>query len=249
MIKFKQFKYIQNLMLKPYAKLWLKKGQLSVIGSGRARLLRAVAEHGSISKAAKAMGMSYRHAWGIIKQIRTSLGEEVIVTTRGGSSGGGTNLTEFGERILKQYEDNEKGIERLLKYGPKPVLAVDGVIFTERDEIVLIRRGKPPFNGQLALPGGFVEAGETTEQAVVREVQEELGVKSKIKRLVGVYSDPHRDPRHHTISIVYELESLSTKFKAGDDAADYEIIKLSDKNSWSELAFDHTKIIKDALQK
>jgi 8-oxo-dGTP diphosphatase len=235
-------------MLEPSVKLWLKSGKISVIGSGRARLLRAVAENGSITKAATVMGMSYRHAWGILKNIRDSVGEDVIVTTRGGPHGGGAKLTKTGEKILKQYEQNALEIERLIKYGPKPALAVDGLIFTEDGRIVLIRRKNAPYKGQLALPGGFVEYNETTESAVVREVKEELGIKCRIIRVVGVYSDPSRDPRHHTVSVVYELEPESTNYKAGDDAASFEIISLNDKEILGGLAFDHSRIVGETIK-
>ena len=235
-------------LLKPSAKLWLKKGELSVIGAGRARLLRAISEHGSISKAASATGMSYRHAWGIVKQIRNSIGTEIILTSRGGTQDGGTRLTEIGIKILEQFECYEKEIDRILKYGRQPALAVDGVIFNN-EGLVLISRKNPPYAGKLALPGGFVKYNETTEVAVKREVHEELGIKTEIKQLLGVYSNPTRDPRHHTISVVYELDPLSTKFQAGDDAASFKIISLDDIERLSNLAFDHSEIVNDALKK
>jgi 8-oxo-dGTP diphosphatase len=234
-------------VLEPSVKLWLKSGKISVIGSGRARLLRAVAENGSITKAAAVMGMSYRHAWGILKHIKVSVGEDIIETTRGGPQGGGAKLTKIGEKILKQYEQNDSEIHRLIKYGPKPALAVDGLIFTADGGIVLIRRKNPPYKGQLALPGGFVEYNETTEDAVLREVKEELGIKCRIIRLVGVYSDPNRDPRHHTVSVVYELEPRSTKYKAGDDAASFEVVSLDDEEVLSGLAFDHWRVVGDTI--
>ena len=137
----------------------------------------------------------------------------------------------------------------MIKYGPRPALAVDGVIFDKSGDIVLIRRKNPPFKGQLALPGGFVENNETTEAAVRREVKEELGIETRIKRLVGVYSEPKRDPRQHIVSVVYELEPLSTNFKAGDDAAEFEIVAIErlTKSGLDALAFDHGKIIADFI--
>ena len=237
-------------MLSPMAKLWLKKGKISVIGSGRAQLLRAIEEHGSITKAAFAMNMSYRHAWGIIKHIRDSIGTEIVRTTRGGPEGGGARLTKVGRQLLNQFEENQREINNFLKYGPKPSLAVDGVIFEEDENLILIRRKNPPFQGELALPGGFVENNETTEAAVRREIKEELGIKTKIKHLIGVYSDPSRDPRQHIISVAYELEPLSTKFKAGDDAKSFERVSLKKLSSidLESIAFDHGKIIKDAIE-
>jgi len=238
-------------MLTPKAKLWLKlkKSDISVIGEGRARLLRAVQNKGSITKAAQGMNMSYRHAWGIIKSINETIGKDVVMTTRGGASGGGAKLTKVGQQVLEQYEDNAAEIQKLLKYGPRPALAVDGVIFDKDGNLILIRRKNIPFKGKLALPGGFVENNETTEDAVMREVKEELGIQTRIKGLIGVYSDPTRDPRSHVISVVYELEPLSDKFKAGDDAQSYERIAKNKLDGQIELAFDHGKIISEILSK
>ena len=123
-----------------------------------------------------------------------------------------------------------------------PKLAVDGVLIEDK-KILLIRRRKQPFMGKWALPGGFVEYGEKTEAAVVREFLEETGLKTKIKNLVGVYSDPGRDPRGHVISVVYMLEFCDGRLKSGDDACDARFFCLDE---LPELSFDHEKIIKDA---
>ena len=236
-------------MLVPSAKLWLKKGKTSVIGAGRARLLRAIDQHGSIKKASLAMNMSYRHAWGIVKQIRDALGDEILKVTRGGAQGGGAKLTKLGKKVLKQFEEKQHEIEKVLKYGPQPSITVDGVIFDQKDNLVLIRRKNQPFKGQLALPGGFVNYAETTESAVIREVKEELGIKTQIKHIIGVYSNPTRDPRHHTVSVVYELEPLSNIFKAGDDAATVVKVPLKEIAKLKSIAFDHALIISDAINK
>ena len=112
-------------------------------------------------------------------------------------------------------------------------------------KILLIKRKNPPFKGKWALPGGFVDYNEKTEDAVVREIFEETGLKTTIKNLVGVYSDPKRDPRGHTISVVYILEIVNGKIKSGDDAAD---AKFFDLKQLPELSFDHDVIIKDGLR-
>ena len=123
-----------------------------------------------------------------------------------------------------------------------PRLTVDAVLF-HADSVLLIQRKFSPFQGQWALPGGFVEIGETTENAVIREFFEETGVKAAVKRLVGVYSDPLRDPRGHTVSIVYLVESSVEGFNAGDDAQDVKFFKIG---KLPDMAFDHEKIIHDA---
>ena len=85
-----------------------------------------------------------------------------------------------------------------------PALAVDAVwILTGR--VLLVRRGRPPFRGKWALPGGFVEQRETVEEAVVRELREETGLTARPGKLVGVYSGPDRDPRKPTTSVVFHM--------------------------------------------
>lgn len=121
-------------------------------------------------------------------------------------------------------------------------VTVDGVIIKEK-KILLIKRKKKPFKGLWALPGGFVEYGETTEEAVIREVKEETGAECEIVELIGVYSDPERDPRGHTVSIAYALQGGKGGVTAGDDAAEARWVPLDD---LPEMAFDHLKIIRDA---
>ncbi|MEZ5815836.1 MAG: NUDIX hydrolase [Hyphomicrobiaceae bacterium] len=131
---------------------------------------------------------------------------------------------------------------------PKPVtplLAVDCVVLDPEDRILLIRRGHEPFRGQHALPGGFVEVGETVEDACRRELMEETGVKLGKLTLVGVFSDPSRDPRGHTVAVSFLSRVRSAKAVAGDDAAAVEWV-----TSWQrlDLAFDHKKIIRQAMR-
>ena len=126
-----------------------------------------------------------------------------------------------------------------------PKLTVDGLVLKDK-KILLIKRKNYPFKGKWALPGGFVEYGEKTEDAAVREVFEETGLKTKIKEIIGVYSDPKRDPRGHTVSVIYLLEMCGGKLKSNDDASD---AKFFDLNQLPKLAFDHNKIVKDALRK
>jgi 8-oxo-dGTP diphosphatase len=123
-----------------------------------------------------------------------------------------------------------------------PKLMVDVVIPAERG-VVLIRRGSEPFKGQWALPGGFVEVGETVEEAADREAAEETGLAVEVARLVGVYSDPERDPRGHNASVAFIARVLSGELSAGTDASEVAVL---DPDS-VELAFDHQKIIEDAL--
>jgi len=125
-----------------------------------------------------------------------------------------------------------------------PTLATDCVIFKD-DGLVLIRRGIPPFEGQLALPGGGVEVGETVEEACKREVKEETSLDVDNLQLVGVYSDPKRDPRGHVVSIVFLAREVQGELKAGDDASDVSIVSDWEKE---DLAFDHGEILGDAMK-
>lgn len=120
-------------------------------------------------------------------------------------------------------------------------MAVDAVLL-HRGELVLVRRGRPPFLGKLALPGGALEFGERLEDAVEREVLEETGLNAEVVRLLGVYGDPGRDPRGHTISIAYVLRSIGGEPTAGTDAAGTRLVSVS---RVPRLAFDHDRIVAD----
>ena len=114
------------------------------------------------------------------------------------------------------------------------------VIIELDDGIVLIQRKNPPHGW--ALPGGFIDYGESVEAAAIREAKEETSLNVKIVHLLGVYSEPNRDPRFHTISVVF-VASGSGKPSAADDAE--EIGVFSKESLPDNLAFDHGKILKD----
>jgi len=125
-------------------------------------------------------------------------------------------------------------------------VAVDTVVIAKNQKVLLIKRKNPPFQGKLALPGGFVEQDEDLPESAMRELEEETGVRAVINDLsfVGVYGAPNRDPRFRTVSIVYRLEILETvEVKGGDDAAEAAWFDLDD---LPELAFDHAEGVKDA---
>ncbi len=147
----------------------------------------------------------------------------------------------FGKRYSKKFI-NKKDLKRYKLYLI-PSLAVDGIL-VEDNKILLIKRKNPPFKDYYALPGGFVECGETTEEAIIREFKEETGLDVEIVKLFNVYSSPNRDPRGHVVSIVYILRRVGGTFKADTDAKD---VKFFDINNLPNLAFDHKKIINDFL--
>ena len=125
--------------------------------------------------------------------------------------------------------------------GPEtPNLMVD-VVIPSRRGIVLIRHASDPFEGQWALPGGFVEIGETVEAAATREAAEETGLAVELARLVGVYSDPERDPRGHNVSVAFPARVIGGDLLAATDAAEVAVL---DPDS-VELAFDHRRIVAD----
>jgi AmmeMemoRadiSam system protein A len=121
-----------------------------------------------------------------------------------------------------------------------PRAAADVVIQLPSGRIVLVRRVNPPPGW--AIPGGFIEEGESAEQAAVREALEETGLHVELSELFHVYSDPHRDPRHHTLSVVF-LGRASGEPRGGDDAAEARLFGEADLPA--ELAFDHRRILAD----
>lgn len=123
-----------------------------------------------------------------------------------------------------------------------PALAVDVVIRT-RVGVVLIERKNQPYRGKWAIPGGFVEYGESVERAAQREALEETGLKVKLQELLGVYSEPGRDPRGHVVSLSFLARRVGGRMRAASDAAD---VRVFGRIPWQELAFDHAQILKDA---
>jgi 8-oxo-dGTP diphosphatase len=122
-----------------------------------------------------------------------------------------------------------------------PVPTVDIIIETP-DGIVLIERKNTPLGW--ALPGGFVDYGESLEDAAIREAWEETSLRVSDLRLLGCYSDPRRDPRQHTISTVFIATADGTP-RAGDDAAGLAVFAAE--NLPENLCFDHRKILDDYL--
>jgi molybdate transport system regulatory protein len=92
-------------------RVWLEKDGEHLLGKGGAEILSAIKEYGSISKAAEKLGMSYRYVWNYLKRMEEVLGTKVVDARRGGAKGGRAELTEFGERVLRQYRRIEKYIE------------------------------------------------------------------------------------------------------------------------------------------
>lgn len=123
-----------------------------------------------------------------------------------------------------------------------PALTADAV-WIDRGRILLVRRGRAPFRGRWALPGGFVEPEETVEEAVARELREETGLRARPVGIVGVYSGPHRDPRGPTTTVAYLMTGRAGRPRGGDDAREAAWVALPEARG---LAFDHDDIVRDA---
>ena len=132
---------------------------------------------------------------------------------------------------------------------PRPAVTADCVVITKEAEpkVLLIERGGEPFKGCWALPGGFMNMDETTEQCAFRELEEETGLKIGEVHQIGAYSRVDRDPRGRTITVAYlAVVDAPIAVKGQDDAAKAQWFPLS---ALPELAFDHEEIMRDAIKK
>lgn len=128
---------------------------------------------------------------------------------------------------------------------PRPAVTVDVVILSEEENprVLLIRRGKDPFVGMWAIPGGFVDMEEGLEEAARRELLEETGVQAERLEQFRTFGDPGRDPRGRTISVVYlaRVDADNVEPRAADDATEAAWHRLE---RLPKLAFDHGEILK-----
>lgn len=127
-----------------------------------------------------------------------------------------------------------------------PSLTTDVFIFDDDLNFILIKRKNDPYKDCWALPGGFVEYGESVKTAAVREAKEETSIDVELIDLVNVYSEPTRDPRGHTITVAYTAKGDLTTKKADSDAKDIKIFNVNELDE-IKLAFDHKQIISDCL--
>ncbi len=133
---------------------------------------------------------------------------------------------------------------------PRPSLSVDVVVFRSEGgqlQVLLVRRGRPPFAGRWALPGGFVGIDESLDDAARRELEEETGLRQVEVRQFYTYGDPRRDPRGRVVTVAYyAVIPGDVPVRGGDDAAEARWFTV---DNLPELAFDHAQIIQDALQR
>ncbi|MCK3684763.1 NUDIX hydrolase [Maribellus sp. YY47] len=129
---------------------------------------------------------------------------------------------------------------------PRAALTVDAIVFVRENNVtwvLLIERGREPFANKWALPGGFIDMDETLEQACIRELQEETGLKVEAMQQFRAYDSIDRDPRHRTISVVHSVQLDEKKPVTGsDDASRADWFLISELPA---LAFDHAQILND----
>lgn len=220
----------------------LKKDGVVVIDARRASLLEKIGKSGSLDASIELVGISLGEAKVWLQTMENAVGTIIIQHTPDGK----VRLTEAGNLLLEEFRTRSRmAISQVHNLWKKPWVTTDGIIVIE-DQVVLIKRGREPFQGMFALPGGIVEYGETVEECVIREMEEETGLKTEILDLVGVYSAPDRDPRGHFITLAYNLRSIGGKLKGGDDAAEAALFPLKD---LPVMAADHLMILSEALLK
>ncbi len=191
---------------------------------------------GGAEGAAAELGIAKATVLRKVRRIERRVGGKVLQTAT--LSPLGTELVERMELYVRLLEAQ---LENLWK---NPSLTCDGLVLRD-GKVLLVKRGREPFRGCHALPGGFVEYGESTEDCVVREIREETGLETEVVRLVGVYSEMGRDPRGHFVTLLYLLRERGGALRAGDDADSAEFFALTD---LPDLAFDHGKMIADGIR-
>ena len=137
-------------------------------------------------------------------------------------------------------------MRKILKIYKNPIPTVDAII-QNFSSILLVKRVKDPYKNLFALPGGFVNEGETIEEAIVREVYEETSLEVHPIEILGVYSDPTKDPRGHMLTIVFIVLVVRGNPTTGDDINEISWMPINKIND-IDLAFDHKLIINDYLK-
>lgn len=128
---------------------------------------------------------------------------------------------------------------------PRPAVTVDAILINPHQEVLLIERGREPYKGKWALPGGFIDMDESLETACARELREETGLVIENLKQFRAFGDVHRDPRHRTISVIfYAFTEGKLNAQAGDDAASVKWFSIS---HLPELAFDHRQILDEFI--
>jgi 8-oxo-dGTP diphosphatase len=171
-----------------------------------------------------------------VRMLESELGEKVLEKGR---------LNHLGRELLEHMELRIRLLDEQLEHlWRKPTLTCDGLLMRD-GRLLLVRRGREPFKGHYALPGGILEYGESAEGCVVREMEEETGLNTEVICLAGIFSDPGRDPRGHFVTALYLLRETGGRLAAGDDA---ESAGFFDLDQLPPLAFDHSKLVEEGLR-
>ncbi len=150
------------------------------------------------------------------------------------------------EGILNSTSKGSSSAEGHSRERSRMSVPVVDIVVRKGGKILLEQRGKPPFEEMRCLPGGHVEYGETVEETALRELKEETSIDAKLVGILGVFSDPNRDPRGQRISTVFVADWTSGKPIGADDAKSAEWFDESDlRNPSFQLAFDHALILRD----
>jgi 8-oxo-dGTP diphosphatase len=184
------------------------------------------------------------HARSPLKAYAKIMAQEILRHLRDGKSGLKEIIINLADKkAVEVFNKNLTGyLDYVLHRLKSPFVTVDAIIEINNG-IVVIQRSNPPFGW--ALPGGFVDYGESLEDAAAREAKEETGLTLTRLTQFHTYSDPKRDPRFHTVGTVF-IAKAKGRLKAGDDAAGAKIVKLADIEKM-DFAFDHKQIILDYI--
>ncbi len=198
--------------------------------------LLVLLQDGGTEGAAQALNVTEGTVRRRVRRIERRAGETLL--DEGTLLPMGIELIERMELYVRLLDDQ---LEHLWR---KPSLTCDGLVLRE-GRVLLVKREKEPFRGFLALPGGFVEYGESAENCVVREVREETGLDTEVVRLINAYSEMGRDPRGHFVTLLYLLRERGGALKAGDDAESAGFFDVSD---LPDMAFAHERMIREGLR-
>ena len=214
---------------------WLSENGRRLLGEEDAGLLRRIRETRSLTAAAEAAGMGVDEAMAMLDSAEESSGVRLVDRDE-------SSLTAEGDSLLCELDSRcRRMADQLEHLYRNPVFGADGIIIQD-GKVLLVKRANEPFAGMYALPGGFMDHGETSEEAAVREVEEETGLRTEVLDLVGAYTRPGRDPRGHICTLAYRLVVRGGGLRAGDDAAEAAFFDL---DSLPPLAFDHRRILDD----
>ncbi len=166
----------------------------------------------------------------------------LTVTGKSALQTDGSSFSDHLRNAIDIYENKvHLSREQLVNRWKSPSVAADSVLVRD-GKILLVRRRNEPYRGHYALPGGIVDPWETLEECALRELMEETGITGRIIALLGVYSDPDRDPRVRMISAAFVVDYVEGEPKAGDDASDALFFPA---DGLPDLAFDHDRVVGD----